>query len=370
MKYNELFPTEFNSNPKLKNRFFNYYKTFFKEVGIKKKTRPVKYLSLFTGIGGFEVAIQSIFPSADCIGYSEIKKSAIEVYSQHFPTHKNLGNINDITKEQIQELVRREGCDLIVGGFPCTNLSSIARTNKNANSQGLDGPKSGLFWTMCNIIEWIVEINKDVDILVENNGSMKNVWKEVISNNLKDVLKRDVHLNKINGNEIWVQTRNRIYWTTFKIGNYKKVNMILKDVLDYNIDDYYKVSDNLLNNTINGFRNKKKDCKVCYKILKHYDETYSYIESDRHTRLCFGEHNDSENTHSRPIPATGSMYIILLDKRINNQKFILRNYTVNELEKLFSFPVNYLNIKKIHKSKDLLGNSLIISVILSLLNHL
>ena len=116
----------------------------------------MKYLSLFTGIGGFEVAIHNIFPNAECIGYSEVDKFAVKVYTHHYPTHTNLGDVTKITKQQIKELLEQSnGCDLLVGGFPCQNLTSIARCFKHTNSDGLDGPKSSLFYNMIQIIQWI-----------------------------------------------------------------------------------------------------------------------------------------------------------------------------------------------------------------------
>jgi site-specific DNA-cytosine methylase len=39
---------------------------------------------LFSGIGGFELAIHSVFPNAECVGYSEIDKYAIKTYRKHF----------------------------------------------------------------------------------------------------------------------------------------------------------------------------------------------------------------------------------------------------------------------------------------------
>ena len=48
----------------------------------------MKYLSLFTGIGGFELGIG---PAHECVGYSEIDKYAVQIYQKHF-NHKNLGN--------------------------------------------------------------------------------------------------------------------------------------------------------------------------------------------------------------------------------------------------------------------------------------
>ena len=50
-----------------------------------------RYLSLFSGIGGFESAIHSVFPAAECVGYSEVDKFALRCYQHHFPNHVNLG---------------------------------------------------------------------------------------------------------------------------------------------------------------------------------------------------------------------------------------------------------------------------------------
>lgn len=77
----------------------------------------------------------------ECLGYSEIDKYALKIYNRHFPNHKNLGDIKCIQKDDIVKLGK---CDLVVAGFPCTNLSSMA--NFKGNNKGLKGPKSGLFY--------------------------------------------------------------------------------------------------------------------------------------------------------------------------------------------------------------------------------
>ena len=87
----------------------------------------MKYLSLFSGIGAFECAIHTLFPDAQCIGFSEINANAIKVYSHHFPSHQNLGDISLVTNKQISDLLTKHTDDdlLIVGGFPCKLRSEI-----------------------------------------------------------------------------------------------------------------------------------------------------------------------------------------------------------------------------------------------------
>ena len=67
----------------------------------------MKYLSLFSGIGGFELGIGN---KAECIGYSEIDKYAIQIYEKHF-SHKNYGDIKTIKAEELPQF------DLLVGAF-------------------------------------------------------------------------------------------------------------------------------------------------------------------------------------------------------------------------------------------------------------
>jgi site-specific DNA-cytosine methylase len=53
----------------------------------------MKYFSLFTGIGGFELGIQQATNGGwECVGYSEIDKYAIQTFEKNFPNIKNYGD--------------------------------------------------------------------------------------------------------------------------------------------------------------------------------------------------------------------------------------------------------------------------------------
>lgn len=100
----------------------------------------MKYFSTFSGIGGFEIAIQKIVPSAKCIGYSEILSSAIKVYEKKFPKHKNYGDITKIEKVHTK-------FDLLVGGTPCQDFTILG------SRKGLSGTKSRLFYDFIRILK-------------------------------------------------------------------------------------------------------------------------------------------------------------------------------------------------------------------------
>lgn len=112
----------------------------------------MKYLSLFSGIGGFEVGIQKSLKEFECVGYSEIDKYAMNIYQKHFPDHNNFG---DITKVEVSEL---PDFDLLVGGFPCQAFSVAG------NQKGFDDTRGTLFFDIIRVLS----VKKPKYFLLEN----------------------------------------------------------------------------------------------------------------------------------------------------------------------------------------------------------
>jgi len=131
----------------------------------------MKFFSLFSGIGGFELGfernqkgrfveggktstghsvlslgncsndstrnswVNSTSPKNNdfkCVGFSEIDKYAIQVYKRHFPDHTNFGDATRIVPEQLPEF------DMLVGGFPCQSFS-IAGKRKGMSGEDTRG---------------------------------------------------------------------------------------------------------------------------------------------------------------------------------------------------------------------------------------
>lgn len=144
----------------------------------------MKYLSTFSGIGGFELGINKAYEklynsrnitrelqtqrelspkgesnqskdsevfinsnessplvSPTCVGYSEIDKYAIQIYQSKFPEHKNYGDITKINAKELPDF------DLFVGGFPCQAFS-IAGKRK-----GFEDTRGTLFFDIARILE-------------------------------------------------------------------------------------------------------------------------------------------------------------------------------------------------------------------------
>jgi DNA (cytosine-5)-methyltransferase 1 len=97
----------------------------------------MKYFSMFSGIGGFELGIGD---KAKCIGYSEIDKYAIKVYKKHFGGHTNYGDATNINPTELPDF------DLLVGGFPCQAFSVAGKR------KGFDDTRGTLFFDIARIL--------------------------------------------------------------------------------------------------------------------------------------------------------------------------------------------------------------------------
>ena len=103
-------------------------------------TLKMKYLSLFSGIGGFEVGINNSNIKMECIGFSEIDKYAKSIYIRHFPGHKDLGDVTKINTKTLPKF------DFLVGGFPCQAFSIAGKR------RGFDDTRGTLFFEIARIL--------------------------------------------------------------------------------------------------------------------------------------------------------------------------------------------------------------------------
>jgi len=96
----------------------------------------MKFVSLFAGVGGFDIGLER--SGHTCIGQVEIDKKAREILDRHWP---NVPKHDDVTtaKEWANEIGLIGNVDLVVGGFPCQDLSVAGKR------AGLAGERSGLF---------------------------------------------------------------------------------------------------------------------------------------------------------------------------------------------------------------------------------
>lgn len=98
-----------------------------------------KYVDLFSGIGGFRVALDAL--GGTSVGFSEIDKKATETYRRNFndPDSHVLGDVTKIT--ELPEL------DLLVGGVPCQSWSVAGK------KRGFDDPRGKLWYDAIRMVD-------------------------------------------------------------------------------------------------------------------------------------------------------------------------------------------------------------------------
>jgi len=116
----------------------------------------MKYLSLFTGIGGLDFGLEQI--GVKCVGFSEVKESSIDIYMRHYPEARNFGDITQIKYADIPDF------DILTGGFPCQSFS-MAGLRK-----GLNDPRGVMILHIYNLLQ----VKKPKYIVLENVKGLLN----------------------------------------------------------------------------------------------------------------------------------------------------------------------------------------------------
>lgn len=76
--------------------------------------------SLFSGYGGLDLAAEYVF-NAKTVWFSELNGPVAHVFSKHWPDAPNLGDITIIDWSQVEPV------DILIGGFPCQNVSTLGK---------------------------------------------------------------------------------------------------------------------------------------------------------------------------------------------------------------------------------------------------
>ena len=126
----------------------------------------VTAVSLFAGVGGFDLAMQRC--GIDVVASVEIDKHASKVLAARFPNTHLFNDVSEVTGEQLRAVGFDPDNGIITGGFPCQDLS-IAGARR-----GLAGDRSGLFWQIIRLADelrpkWLVLENVP-GLLSSNSG--------------------------------------------------------------------------------------------------------------------------------------------------------------------------------------------------------
>ncbi|WJX65330.1 DNA (cytosine-5)-methyltransferase, variant 2 [Trifolium repens] len=129
-------------------------------LSVLKEMYPngVNLLSLFSGIGGAEVALHRLgIPLKNVVSVekSEVNRNIVRSWWEQTNQKGNLIDMDDVQQldsDRLEQLMSAfGGFDLIVGGSPCNNLAGSNRVSRN----GLEGSESSLFYDYFRILDLV-----------------------------------------------------------------------------------------------------------------------------------------------------------------------------------------------------------------------
>lgn len=160
----------------------------------------MRYMDLFSGIGGFALGLRQAGIEFEEHWFSEIDKNAINIYKKHFPNAKELGNVRAIRDFSGIK------ADIIIFGFPCQDLSVAGKR------RGLAGARSGLFFEAVRIIRELKPqyfIFENVKGLLTNNRGADFVR---CLREIADIGLYECEWQLVNTSWVLPQNRERVYF--------------------------------------------------------------------------------------------------------------------------------------------------------------
>jgi DNA (cytosine-5)-methyltransferase 1 len=217
-------------------------------------------LSLFDGMSCGQQALERNGIKVDNYFASEIDKYAITVTMANYPNTKQLGSVVDVDGYSLPKI------DLLMGGSPCQSFSFAGKRKGMSTkdeqeiltlehylelkNEGFEFEgQSYLFWEYMRLLNEC----KPKYFLLEN-VEMGERWEKVLS---KAIGVNGIH---INSSLVSAQNRKRIYWTNIglepaglfgypqsTIEQPKDKGILLKDVLESEVDEKYYLSEKMVN---------------------------------------------------------------------------------------------------------------------------
>jgi len=246
-------------------------------------------LSLFDGISCGRLALDRVEIKFEKYYASEVDKYAIAVARYNYPDTIFVGDIRYLKGEDFKEV------DLIMGGSPCQNFSFAGKRQGMVTKEKIEVTsleqylelkeqgfefegQSYLFWEFARLLKEI----KPKWFLLENVRVAKK-WRDVVTNAL------EVEPIEINSALVSAQNRRRLYWTNIPVEGLPEDNgILLKDILEDEVDKKYYIENRLLN--IKGRTSLKKalaNLRTPEQKAKCLTAAGQGVSNSGATNLCF-----------------------------------------------------------------------------------
>lgn len=283
----------------------------------------MKVLSLFSGIGAFEKALDNLQIPYELAGFSEIDKYAVKSYCAIHGVDESM-NLGDITK--IDEKALPKDIDLITYGFPCQDISLAGKQKGLFNDDGTQ-TRSGLFFEALRVIETTqprVAIAENVKNLTgkkfkEQFALVLESLDEAGYNNYWKVLNaKDFGIPQNRERVFIVSIRKDIDTWEFRFPNGFPLELRLKDMLDSEVDEKFYLSEKCISGFVRhrerheekgtGFKWQVRDpdgVASCLRANSALAPTDNTVAIDKGKPIQVGQ---IYGTEREPNPQAGRIY--------------------------------------------------------------
>ena len=317
-------------------------------------TNTIKVVSLFSGIGGFEVGLKKSKIKSKVVFASEIDNFAQKSYTANFSANSLFGDITKIDEKTIPDH------DLLLAGFPCQSFSIAGK------QKGFDDIRGTLFFdvarilsekkpkfvllenvknlishdktaTITTILKTLNNIGYTVDFTIINSveaGVPQNRDRTYILgvyNGEKEKFQDDIRNSKITQLKQLLNKENFCGFNFFNKVQFNNKQKFIKDILEIEVDKSFFFD----TPEINEFLCRKENLtqtKCDAKIIKLFDlprEIHNDLERQRRVYSIYGisptvlARADStkilvstpDGLKVRKITATENFYIQGFDKK-------------------------------------------------------
>lgn len=171
------------------------------------KTKGLKFIDLFSGIGGFRVALET--EGLQCVFSSEIDEKTAASYKANFG-EKPSGDITSINVKKIPSH------DILCAGFPCQSFSISGK------SKGFDDDRGRLFYEIVRIADY----HKPQILLLENVRNILTLDSGKIISTIRKKLEKigySLSVNLLNSSHFGIpQSRERVYFVGLRNDKHSK----------------------------------------------------------------------------------------------------------------------------------------------------
>jgi DNA (cytosine-5)-methyltransferase 1 len=320
----------------------------------KSLLKNYKFIDLFSGIGGFHLALSSY--GAECVFASEWDKYASNTYQKNF----GIKPYGDITKIEVENIPPH---DILCGGFPCQAFSISGK------QKGFEDTRGTLFFDIARIVNYhqpkVLFLENVKNLLKHDNGNTLRTITETLQE-----LNYSVFYKVLNSSHFGLpQNRERLYIVAFH-------NALNVDVFQFPkpINTAVCLEQILENNPGNAkiiTRNDieiYRDYAISNSLFSDFELLNKPIQIGKVNKGGQGERIYHPLGHAITLSAYGGGVgaktgLYLIDGKI-------RKLSPRECARVQGFPENFIINESITQAYKQFGNSVSVNVLQYILNKI